>query len=179
MNQLTELPNLLLVAGTNRKVGKTTFICKVINQFKNHKIIGIKITPHFHNSRENKKVIIENEQLFISEELDCISNKDSSLMLQNGASKVYYVETRSEDFEAVVSLLKKLPGDIPLICESASLRKAVKPGLMIMIDNENISDKKPLFYELRDKIDVLIKMENNNFNFNFKKLRFENGTWIY
>ena len=46
-------------------------------------IIGVKITPHFHNSRENKRVIHESDQVFISEELDNNSNKDSSLKVLN------------------------------------------------------------------------------------------------
>jgi len=39
--------NLLLIAGTGNKSGKTTLACKVIEQHREHGIIGIKITPHF------------------------------------------------------------------------------------------------------------------------------------
>ncbi|MBK8884338.1 MAG: hypothetical protein IPN67_18855 [Bacteroidales bacterium] len=44
------IPNLLLIAGTGTKSGKTTMACKIIRQFSELKITAIKITPHFHET---------------------------------------------------------------------------------------------------------------------------------
>jgi hypothetical protein len=176
---MTELPNLLLVAGTNRNVGKTTFICNIISKYRNLDIIGVKITPHFHNSRDNKRIIYQSDKVYISEELDNKSNKDSSFMLKSGAKKVYYIENINDNFQEVVALLEKIPNNIPIICESASLRKSIIPGLMVLLDNDSIIEKKPIYHELKDKIDVLVKINNPEFQFNFEKLRFENNKWNY
>ena len=43
------IPNLLLIAGTGNKSGKTTIACRLIEQFAELKIIGIKITPALRN----------------------------------------------------------------------------------------------------------------------------------
>jgi len=43
------IPNLLLIAGTGNKSGKTTLACRVIEQFRQSGISAVKITPHFHD----------------------------------------------------------------------------------------------------------------------------------
>lgn len=171
---MINLPNLLLVSGSNRNVGKTTFICKVINQIaKAQDIYAIKITPHFHNSRENKRVILSTENVFIAEELDQNSQKDSSLMIQAGAKKVFYIEVQNDNYETILEFVKKFPKDIPIICESASLRKFVQPGLFILIDDKLKKEKKPIFGELFSKADLVIDLTELGEFYNSYQLTFE------
>ena len=44
------IPNLLIIAGTGNKSGKTTLACRMIEQFRNPGLISVKITPHFHET---------------------------------------------------------------------------------------------------------------------------------
>ena len=55
------IPNMLLIAGTGTKSGKTTFACRVIEQLKDTGIIAIKITPHFHETTPGLHLIREEE----------------------------------------------------------------------------------------------------------------------
>jgi hypothetical protein len=175
---MIEIPQLLLVSGSNRNVGKTTFICRVIENISKKKdIYGIKITPHFHNSRTNKNILIETSTVFISEELDNQSKKDSSLMLQNGAEKVYYIEIQDDNYKPIVDFIQTLPTNIPLVCESASLRKYIKPGLFILIDNDNVGERKPIFNELQQHADIIIQSNQEMFDIN--KIVFKNRWEIY
>ncbi|MDO8929478.1 MAG: hypothetical protein Q7W54_10880, partial [Bacteroidota bacterium] len=40
--------NILLVSGSGQNVGKTSFIRRVIAHNASHKLVAIKISPHFH-----------------------------------------------------------------------------------------------------------------------------------
>ncbi len=51
------IPNLLIIAGTGNKSGKTTFACRLIEQFRSLDIISMKITPHFHETTAGLKLL--------------------------------------------------------------------------------------------------------------------------
>lgn len=175
---MIKIPHLLLVSGSNRNVGKTTFICHVIRNISEQKpIVGLKITPHFHGSRSQKQIILENDNVFISIENDGNSSKDSSLMLQNGASKVYYIEIKNDDYSDVFNFITKLLPENPVICESASLRKYIEPGLFILIDNKEKKDKKLIFTELMQKADIIVKSDGKKFDFDIHRITFKNSNW--
>src|SRR5665647_1648223 len=86
------IPNLLLIAGTGTKSGKTTIACKIIEQFKNLNLTAIKISPHFHETTPGLISISENKGYVIYEETDKLSSKDTSRMLTSGASKVFFAK---------------------------------------------------------------------------------------
>jgi hypothetical protein len=85
--------DLLLVTGSGRNVGKTTFICSVIAGNPLQKMAAIKITPHFHDPGEGLIPIVENNNFRIFEETNIHSDKDTSRYLQAGARKSYYIQT--------------------------------------------------------------------------------------
>jgi hypothetical protein len=86
------VPNLLLIAGTGIKSGKTTIACMIIEEFSELKITAIKITPHFHETTPGLKSVYEETGISIYEETDRGSTKDTSRMLRSGASKVYFAK---------------------------------------------------------------------------------------
>ncbi len=102
---MIKFPNLLLIAGTGRNSGKTTFACSTIKKVSEIiKVTALKISPHFHGGTESLKMLVGNENFNLYEETSATSDKDSSKMLQAGAVKVYYIETSdsfiSEAFDA-------------------------------------------------------------------------------
>ena len=56
---MVTIPNLLLIAGTGTKSGKTSMACRIIEQFPELKITAIKITPHFHETTPGLASIAE------------------------------------------------------------------------------------------------------------------------
>ena len=173
------LPNLLLVSGSNRNVGKTTLICKVIEKVSDYQdIVGVKITPHFHNSRINKRVIISKPDLFIAEELDTKSEKDSSKMLRAGATKVLYIEAKDSAYQEIAIFLKKYYSEEIIVCESASLRKFIKPGIMCIVTSDK-KDMKPIVTEIKEHIDIWFDNSDDTFDFDISKISFENNKWFF
>ena len=85
-------PNLLLIAGTGTKSGKTSLACKIIKQFRDLNITAIKISPHFHETTEGLISKSENKGYAIYEETNRETSKDTSRMLNAGAEKVYFAK---------------------------------------------------------------------------------------
>ena len=113
-NIKVQKPNFLLIAGNGRNVGKTFLACKIIRQLsKKQEVIGVKVSPHIHPVNKGKIIIKKNGFIIIEE--DQITQKDSSLLLQAGAQKVYFVMAARENLETVLPALShamaKLTGD--------------------------------------------------------------------
>ena len=126
--------NLLLVAGPGRNSGKTTIICKIIEQFRHIGITSVKISPHFHTPSYGLIHISGKPGYEIYEETNSDTSKDSSRMLRSGAEKVYYIQTFEEGLnEAFSDFYAKTASGKPIICESPSLINYVEPGLFIIM----------------------------------------------
>ncbi len=162
--------NLLLIAGTNRNVGKTTFACKVIEHFsKDYEVTAIKITPHFHASCSSCKIIHKEEGLIITKELSKNTPKDSSKMLAAGAKTVFYVQTDDNRLCEAISILKPLLSKHrPTVCESAALRDFINPGLFVVLSGDKEAVKNEQFINQAD-------IYFNDFNFKFDRISFQDG----
>lgn len=171
---------MLIVAGTGRNVGKTSFVCAVIRQIsKTQEVIGIKISPHVHQISSSEKIIKKSANYQIVEELNTENSKDSSRMLQAGASRVFYVQTKTD--EALSYVIKDLKqfwsSDTPIVCESGGLRHFVDPGLFLVYKSDEQSEMKPHLKTLESKVDQFVLFNEAEFDFDLSKIRFENSRW--
>ncbi|MFA6403168.1 MAG: hypothetical protein WCX31_16320 [Salinivirgaceae bacterium] len=165
--------NMLLIAGTNRNVGKTTFACRVIEQISQQQsVVAIKITPHFHTDCITCIPLFESKNLLIAEESSRTALKDSSKMLAAGAKKVYYIQSFDENLSVAMDYLMPLiPNDVAVVCESAALRRIVIPGLFVVMSlNDSISKNSDLI--------PLADFHLIDFNYNVNGIRFNDGFWI-
>jgi hypothetical protein len=139
------IPNLLLIAGTGTKSGKTSMACRIIEQLGELNITAIKITPHFHETTPGLRTIYEETGIFIYEETDHGSTKDTSRMLASGASKVYFAKVLDERVHFVFNKIKELiPEGTPIICESPALRNFIEPGVFIIMSSETTRIQKDI-----------------------------------
>ncbi|MGE0020297.1 MAG: hypothetical protein AB7S72_11565 [Draconibacterium sp.] len=169
-NKKIQIPHLLLIAGNGRNVGKTTLACKIITRFANEtEVIGLKITPHFHTVNEADVVFKSDNFIIVNEKK--ISSKDSSLMLQAGAKKVFFVMANRDFFhEAVEKLLQYLPENL-IVCESGGLHEWVTPGLFFMVKRKNEEIVKT---HLLAHSPIIVNNDGQNFDFEFNRLDFCN-----
>ena len=168
--------NLLLVAGSGRNSGKTTIVCKIIEQFRGLEITSVKISPHFHPPSDGLVHYLRKPGYEIFEETNRDSSKDSSRMLQSGAKKVYYIQTIEESISRAFSdVYISIPTDKPVICESPSLINFIKPGLFIIMISPSGNNLK--------KIENLKKFPHIEFTYweilknNTLPISFEDGIW--
>ena len=173
------MPRLLIIAGTGRNTGKTTLACTIIRRFSPLKsVIGIKITPHFHKNSESGKVLIDMENLYVAEETDSSTGKDSSLMLKAGAIKSYFVMATDEHLrEAFGEILKLIQSDSILVCESGGLRHHVIPGLFLMMKNSGTGSLKPGAEKLMRKADRGITFDGEKIDFDISTIELNDTRW--
>lgn len=135
---LIQIPNLLLIAGNGRNVGKTTVGCQLIEATKN--AIAIKVSPHPHPKTTSLDECYSDENIYIAKETHPEGKKDSNRYLRAGAKAVFYVRCADEHLSILAKWIKtQISHKIPIICESGGFGKYVKPGAAAYIkDPENV-----------------------------------------
>lgn len=167
---MKKFPNILIVIGTGRNVGKTLTACNIIkNLSETQETIGVKISPHFHELA-NPKIVCETDNFVIIEEKR-ITKKDSSRMLQAGAKRVFYVQAENNSLPAVFAeIMNRTARNHPIVIETGGLYNHVEPGLLFYILGEN--PKKEIKVRNESKVIRLSSAEINDFNWN--SIQFKN-----
>lgn len=169
--------NMILVAGAARNVGKTSLVCELIRHFSSaHELVGIKISPHFHQKSHDNKLLYHSDHFIIYEENHVESGKDTSRMLKAGAQKVYYIEAADRYLPDALKIILSEIKTKPTICESAALRKFIDPGIFIFMENTLISGHKKN-EDQKEKADFIVCASENSFNFNPGDICFDGKRW--
>ena len=178
-SNLKTLPNLLLIAGTGRNVGKTSFACHIIAQTaKSHELVAIKISPHLHAQSPGQKVLFSDPAFQIIEESNPATSKDSSRMLQAGASRVFYLQTIDKQIrEPFEKLLSLIPENQPLVCESGALLDYARPGLFVIVKRQGQSAYKKGIAQLAYPPDAWVEFNGEGFSPEPEKFIFDKGAW--
>src|SRR5450759_2532532 len=170
------IPNLLLIAGTGTKSGKTTMACRIIEQFKHLNITAIKISPHFHETTPGLQTIYEESGYSIYEETNRNATKDTSRMLNSGASRVYFAKVLDDRLKFVFDkILNLISEGAPIVCESPALRNFIEPGVFIIMSSYTTNKRKNINHLLtlphvRFKLEELDKLSRI-------PIEFEDGRW--
>lgn len=168
--------NILLVSGSGQNVGKTSFIRRVIAHNISQKLIAIKITPHFHEPTNGLIPIIATDNYRIFQETDSTSGKDSSLFLQAGAEKVFYMQTTDIHLKEAFSLLaEQFDPEQPIIIESAALRKILVPEVYVFVQQQ-YEDIKPAALKMQELADVIVYSDSGQFSTDPASFTFDQ-TW--
>jgi hypothetical protein len=173
------LKNILLISGTGRNTGKTTFACKIITHFsKQFDLVALKISPHYHDTGLTPEQLVINTGYRIIKERDAESGKDSSRMLKAGARESIFIQCSDEYMlDAMNSLSAKILKDVPVICESGSLGDYLVPGVHLMVRPLNKSIHTPEYDARSRKADRKIIYSGAEFDFDPVELKFIDGSW--
>jgi len=176
-NKLLYHPNIILIAGAGRNVGKTTLACKIIEHLsKKHDVTGLKISPHIHESDYAIDPLIKSENFIISKEQNN-TEKDSSKILKAGAENVYYVQTKQDYLEDAFLKLLPFVSQGPVVCESGGLHTLIKPGLFIFVHKgKEIPENKRSYLEFNPLSVDVFATDTDIFK---KNIIFENGKFVY
>ena len=168
-NKMLDLPNLLLIGGNGRNVGKTTLACRIIKHFSaTNEITGLKISPHFHPVNE-ADVVFRNQYFTIVNETQ-INSKDSSKMLQAGAKKVWFIMVNRDYLRPAFEHLAEILPDHFIVCESGGLHEIVNPGLFFLVKRKN---DKIVKTHLMSYSPIIVENDGENFDFDLQKLEFK------
>ena len=172
--------HMLLISGTGRKSGKTTLACQLIRKFgRTRPIIGLKISSHFHEPEPGLHVVKTNKAYKIFEEKDNSSGKDSSRMLQAGAVKSYYIQSKAEGLEHAINyFLEIISPANPIICESPALKSYVAPGVYVITYGKESKSLKNEVVKEMEIADLLLQF-TGTFNDNeVSSINLNRDKWI-
>jgi hypothetical protein len=171
------IPNLMIIAGTGNKSGKTSMACRILEQLRDLEIVSVKITPHFHETTPGLVLLSEKTGYSVYEETNRDTSKDTSRMLKAGASRVYFAKVTDNSLaEAFEEIMKVIPEGTPIICESPALRHYAEPGLFVIMTSILKNNQK--------NIKSLLNLPHVKFNMDYLALNkdipisFNNGKWI-
>jgi len=158
VREKSKVRNLLLVGGAGRNVGKTEFVCRLIEEFsKNHEIYALKVSaifPDEHLYHGDHSHGAPEGHLFEENRLD--AHKDTSRMLRAGAKKVFYLRSDDAGMEkGYREFLERIPADALVVCESNSLSSLVEPALHIVV-RSCTGQVKPRARKLIDLADLVV-----------------------
>ncbi len=175
VNTMIEIPQMIMISGNGRNAGKTTLARKIIRYLsQKYEVTGIKTSHHFHRV-EKGCLIIKNERFVIYQE-NQITLKDSSLMLQAGAQKVYYVIAEQKNLSEAFSALLEIIPENYMVCESGGLREFVEPGIFFFVKRtEDIIVKKHLL----NHSPIVVNNDGNHFDFDISRIKCERNTFKF
>jgi hypothetical protein len=176
---ILKLPQLLLIAGNGRDSGKTTLACLIIQKFSpEHQIIALKISPHKHRIATGGKVICDTENLYIAEETDAGTGKDSSRMLQAGARRSFFICSTEDQLPVAMDKILELADDNTLIiCESGGIRWFAEPGLFFIVGRAGSEDIKPGTQNLLQFHNIWLTFDGRHFNLNLNEIVIHHNNW--
>lgn len=171
---MTQIPkNILLVSGAGQNVGKTSLIRRIIARNVAQKIAAIKITPHFHEPTSGLVPLVITDNYRIFQETASSSGKDSSLFLQAGAERVFYIQTTDEYLqESFNQVSEKLDPEQAVIIESAALRKILKPSVFLFLQNK-FEDIKPSALPMQKLADTIVYSDSGQFSIDPVSITFD------
>ncbi len=169
-----DFPNILLVAGNGRNVGKTWLACRIIKKLsQNQNVIAIKISSHYH-PEDADEIFIQNERFIISSETKN-NSKDSSLMLQAGAEKVYFIMAPQQFLQEAFNDLKSKLADKLVVCESGGLIEYINPGIFLFVNRKGKPVQKT---HLLKYSPTVIENDGQNINFDLDRITITDNKFI-
>ncbi|KJF41990.1 P-loop NTPase family protein [Draconibacterium sediminis] len=170
-----DYPNLLLIAGNGRNVGKTYFACRVIEALSEQApITGLKITSHIHEHNGNDVLIKDKHYVILQEKQ--ITGKDSSLMLQAGAKQVFFVMAKPEYLPEAFEKLSTFLPETPIVCESGGLHEIINPGLFFFIQSTGTVVRKP-HHLIHNPI--IVNNDGEKLKFDYTKIQLINNKFSF
>ena len=180
LNKLPYYPNILLISGNGRNVGKTTLSCALIEHFKSEKIIAVKISPHTHEFDANvEDVLFQTKDIIIIEEHRKDTGKDSAKFLKAGANRVFFIMVNDSYLQqAFDKLMEFVDEKSPMIIESAALRKIIIPGQFLLLNHVDRPAPKKSIVHLMDFVDRRITLFHNYHDFAPTDISYTSGEWL-
>lgn len=175
--------NMLMIGATGRNSGKTELASRIISWFsKEYSIVGLKVSTYYDGDSifhgKNETPLLGNYSIL--NDTNNFTDKNTARMLNSGAKSVYWLRTKDSYLPQAANEFLKLIDDKKylVVCESNSLRKTIKPGLFLMIQNNIGVPVKITASDVLEHADNLISFDGKNLDFDLNKIKIVNNKWI-
>ena len=186
MASMIKLNGMLMIGSAGANAGKTELACALIKKFSSIvNITGIKITTIKAKDGQCPRggigcgVCSSLEGDFhITEETDSKSKKDTAKLLAAGAKRVFWLRIMKTHLkDGMTALLDIIGPDAISICESNSLRRAVEPGLFLMVKGRDLKTWKSSARDVKKYADEIVVTNSDGFNFDLDRIKIMSGKW--
>ncbi len=177
---------MLLIGAEGRNTGKTVFACNVIARFSRFfPLVALKVTtvrdgrgPCPRGGKGCGACASLEGPYCITEETDRAAGKDTSRMLQAGASRVFWARSRAEGLHACLASFRALleRGSV-VVAESNSVARVVEPGLFLMVRETGAMAAKPSSREVLRHADRIVMSNGASFDLDPADLGVGDGGW--
>lgn len=168
-------PNILIISGTGRKVGKTSLACAILRKVTpHHDVVAVKVS-HSGPVDHMGMTLMEHLpgfDLYLQKEEN---GRDSSRMMIAGASSVYFLHCKKEILEqGFLNVLERHKKNTLFLFESGGLADLILPGLFIMVTDK----QKPLKDNLPALKPQIILDETINFEMFSENIDAIGNWWV-
>lgn len=179
-------PTLLLVGSAQRDNGKTRFACEVIRRVSRRTpVLGLKVTvirgvesacPRGGAGCGVCGQVRLGYELCREHQADDL--KDTRRMVAAGASEVWWLRVREDAVEeGIQALWREVDVTRPVVGESNSLRRALVPGLFVMIHDEGRQGWKGTAREVAALADLRVSTDGERHHPGPGAVDFVDGAW--
>jgi molybdopterin-guanine dinucleotide biosynthesis protein A len=177
---------MLMIGATGRRRGESDLACAVIRKLVGERtVVGVKVTtvhetagPHTGSGDGSGTDRSPSTPLRLIEGRGDLEGKDTARLLESGARPVYWLRVRASHLASGARLLsQRLGPEAIAVCQSNSLRRAVEPGLFVMVHRQGIADVKPSCRELSPLADLLMRFDGERFDVSPEEFRLVEGRW--
>ena len=183
---MLRVPRMLMIGSAGRNVGKTELACAIIRSFsRDHEVIGIKATTIEELNGECPRggkgcgvCSSLSEDFCITEETDGPAGKDTSRMLEAGASSVLWLRClKSHLAEGAAALLKRIGPDALCVCESNSLRRVIEPGIFVIVKGSGSDKFKASAEAVRGLAGRIVESDGKSYDLDIDRFELVNNAW--
>ena len=168
-------PNMILIAGDGRNVGKTSFAMQIIRTLSvSTEVIAIKTTPHKHVLTGGLEMVVQTEDYLVALEKG-EHHKDSALLRQAGAVQVFLIMAEQHFLRRAFSHISAHVNDKICVAESGGLSEIVHPGVFFFIRNQGGAIRKKHYLEFDP---LVVTNRGTTFDFATEKLDVVNNELV-
>ncbi|MBT3377733.1 MAG: hypothetical protein HN742_06285 [Lentisphaerae bacterium] len=179
-------PGMVMIGAAGRNVGKTEYACSLIRAVAPvQPVTGLKVTTVSERNGPCPRggtgcgVCSSLDGDFcLTEERNTSSNKDTCRMLEAGARQVFWLRVLKDALATGAEALKAaLPLDVPIVCESNSLRGVLEPDLFLIIRERGAAEAKQSAANVMAYADQVILFDKTGFDVPPAAVGWAKGVW--
>lgn len=179
-------PDILMIGSAGRNAGKTLLACDLIRRHAPiQPLVAVKVTT----IKETSGACPRGEggcgvchdfqgQYDLAQVHDGPPNKDTTRLLEAGASKVFWLRVRDAHLaEGIEATLKQITDGQPSIWESNSARRVLTPSAFLVLREKGNARIKESCQRVMDVADRILDFDGTGWDLSPDRITFSAGCW--
>lgn len=183
-----EQDRFIMIGAASRNVGKTEFACQLIRQVsQTQPVVGVKVTTV--TGREDRcprggqgcgVCGSLDEPYCITLEMSAPPQKDTGRLVQAGAVSVFWLRVFKDHLaEGMAALLERIPGHVPVVCESNSARLVLQPGVFVVVRSSQGDTIKPSCQAVMALADGVVTYDGTSWDISPDRCDWDGSRWLF